>query len=255
MYVGSGSWRIKNYGLIPYFKYLFFAKLFKQKFYIENFKICTSISELNESTLKIEKQNLDQFIAEFDKFYRNLIFDLNSLNEKTIGVKSSNLKLSATNTRLLVLSFFAKFKDFDIIIETGTQNGMSALSLENFCNTGRTDIFSLDIKQNTIPNGRGMIKFVVLESPVRKSLQQNLNTYLQGDKDVFFFHDSDHSYENMFFELNFVWKFPQITFLVSDDVSENLAFVRFAKKNNLTPTFCKFDSGPVVGFVVRGNKF
>lgn len=255
MKIGSSFWRIHNYGVIPCFKYLLFDKLFKREYHIENYNVFTSITELNESTLKIEKQNLDQFIFEFNQFYKRLILNLNSLNEKTLGVKSSNLNLSATKTRLIVLCFFAKFMGFDIIIETGTQNGISALSLENFCKKGLTEIFSLDIKKNVIPKGRGMVKFIVLESPVRKSLKQNLNTFLQGDKEVLYFHDSDHSYENMFFELNYAWKFLQITFLVSDDVSENLAFTSFAKKNNLMLYFCKFDSGPVVGFVTRGNKF
>jgi hypothetical protein len=255
MQIGSGPWRIKNYGFIPYLKYLFFAKLFKRKFYIKNFNICTSITELNEYTLKIEQQSLDHFIINFNKFYERLILNLNLLNEKRIGVKSSNLHLSATKTRLLVLCFFAKFRGFDIIVETGTQNGISALTLENFCDENLTDIFSLDVKQNAIPKGRGMIKFIILESPVRKSLKQHLNTIVSGTGDVLFFHDSDHSYENMYFEFNYAWKFPQVTFLVSDDVSENLAFTRFTRKNNLSPIFCKFDSGQVVGLVTKSGKF
>jgi hypothetical protein len=66
-----------------------------------------------------------------------------------------------------------------------------------------------------------------------------------------FFHDSDHSFENMRYEFECVWKFTNVQCLISDDVEFNSAFVVFCEKHHLTPLFFKLDFGPLVGFVLR----
>jgi hypothetical protein len=55
----------------------------------------------------------------------------------------------------------------------------------------------------------------------------------------------------MSFEFNWAWNELKVDCLISDDVSENSAFSKFVLKNNLTPYYCKFDSGSVVGFVLK----
>lgn len=62
-----------------------------------------------------------------------------------------------------------------------------------------------------------------------------------GSVDIFY-HDSDHSYENMMFEFETAW--PKISrggFLLSDDIKWNNAFMGFVNKNDIKK--CSIFSG------------
>jgi hypothetical protein len=168
-------------------------------------------------------------------------------------IKKSIVGTSGSTTRLKVLAYIIKNYDFNLIIESGTQHSLSSLVMEKFMNTVNCSIFSIDIKPNVMPEGLGKINYIILKPRIRKSFKSTTRSLVYANDKILFFHDSDHSYENMTFEFNWAWNELKVACLVSDDVSENMAFSNFVKRNNLTPNYCKFDSGSVVGFVMRGH--
>lgn len=59
-----------------------------------------------------------------------------------------------------------------------------------------------------------------------------------------FFHDSDHSYENMMFEFNESWKYLRPGgYLLSDDITDNGAFDEFIKENSCAASARLFKTG------------
>jgi len=59
-----------------------------------------------------------------------------------------------------------------------------------------------------------------------------------------FYHDSDHSYQNMTFEYVAVW--PHVSrggFLLSDDIKHNNAFMDFINKNEIRDYHTSFGFG------------
>jgi hypothetical protein len=69
-----------------------------------------------------------------------------------------------------------------------------------------------------------------------------------------FFHDSDHTFENMFFEFNWAWNVLKVKILVADDIDMNPAFSEFCQKNSLEEYRIKMDSGTTIGVVVRNQR-
>ena len=173
------------------------------------------------------------------------------MDEDGQNIKKRIVGTSGSTTRLKVLAYIVKNFNFDMVIESGTQHGLSSLVMERFVNRKNCSIYSLDIKSNVMPEGLGLIKFVILKPRVRISFKKTTKSLVNANAKTLFFHDSDHSYENMTFEFNWAWNELKVDCLVSDDVSENMAFSNFVKRNNLMPYYCKFDSGSVVGFVMR----
>jgi hypothetical protein len=251
MKIGSLFWRIKNYGIIAALKYIYTEKINKSVFDYSASKLILSSVELNSILLKINEKDVLDLENSSDEIFNNISENLIKLESSGTGIKRSIVGNSGSKTRLKVLAYVISYLDFDLIIESGTQHGISALFMERFVITKNTKIYSIDIKNNVIPEGIGKINYVVLSSPVRKSFKRFTKGLINRNDRSLYFHDSDHSYENMSFEFNWAWHELKVDCLVSDDVSENSAFSNFVLKNNLTPYYCKFDSGSVVGFVYK----
>jgi len=125
-----------------------------------------------------------------------------------------------------------------IIVETGVCSGFSsafilyALSRNN---AGR--LYSIDLPNQNgqkIPGGRDVGWLVPTELRDRWELilgssKEKLPALLSKlNKIDMFYHDSDHSYENMRFEFNEAWGFLKNGgLLLSDDITENKAFDEF----------------------------
>ena len=81
----------------------------------------------------------------------------------------------------------------------------------------------------------------------------NLPKILDSLKSVnIFFHDSEHTYENMMGEFQIVW--PYLTkkgILISHDINWNDALTDFAKEKKGRPIFSKYREW---GFILRTNR-
>jgi hypothetical protein len=251
MKIGSIFWRLRNYGIIATFKYIYTEKINKSIFDNSQSELISNLAELNNELFKINEKNILDLGSSSDKFFNEISENLINLELKGVGIKNSVIGNSGSKTRLKVLAYIINYFDFDLIIESGTQHGISALFMERFAITKNTKIYSIDIKNNVIPEGIGKINYVVLSSPVRKSFKTFTKRIIKSNGRSLYFHDSDHSYENMSFEFNWAWNELKVDCLISDDVSENTAFSKFVLKNKLTPYYCRFDSGSVVGIVLK----
>ena len=251
MKVGSFFWRVRNYGVIAAFKYIYTEKINKGIFDYSASELIGTLTELNNKLLKTSEKNLLDLENSSDEIFNDISENLIKLESSGTGIKRSIIGNAASKTRLKVLAYIVNYFDFDLIIESGTQHGISALFMEKYSITKNYKIYSFDVKNNVIPEGIGKINYVVLRSPVRKSFKTFTKELINRNDRSLYFHDSDHSYENMSFEFNWAWNELKVDCMVSDDVSENSAFSNFVLKSNLTPYYCKFDSGSVVGFVLK----
>jgi len=125
-----------------------------------------------------------------------------------------------------------------IVVETGVCSGFSSafiLYALHKNNTGR--LYSIDLPNQpgqNIPGGKG-VGWLVPEWLKGKwelglgSSKEKLPVLLSKlNKIDIFYHDSDHSYENMWFEFNISWDFLKNGgLLLSDDITENKAFNDF----------------------------
>jgi hypothetical protein len=253
MKIGSLIWRFKNYGVAASFKYLYTEKLNKKRFDNSKYAIIVSLTDLNNKLKKLSEDQLSDLDYSAEQVFDKISEKLMILNSKGNKIKESVIGLAGSKTRLKTIAYILKTFNLDIIIESGTQHGVSALFIEEFIQFTGCSIYSIDIKPNVKPEGVGLVNYVILKSPVRKSFKSITREIVNKHSNILFFHDSDHSYENMMFEFNWAWNELKVDFLISDDVSENMAFSNFTKHNNLTPYYCKFDSGSVVGFAIRSQ--
>jgi hypothetical protein len=251
MKIGSLVWRFYNYGFIASLKYIYTEKVNKYFFDQSKYEIMTSLSLLNGKLLRISKKEALDLEYASDQIFGEICEKLITLDTNGNSIKKSIIGTSGSTTRLKVLAYIVKSFKFNLIIESGTQHSISSLVMERFADSAGCSIYSLDIKPNVMPEGLGTINYVILKPRVRKSFKTTTKSLVNANDKILFFHDSDHSYENMAFEFNWAWNELKVDCLVSDDVSENTAFSNFVRRNNLIPNYCKFSSGPVVGFVIR----
>ena len=251
MKIGSPVWRLQNYGFFPSIKYLYTEKINKQNSNYPNSDLITSLLELNNKLLKIKVNEIRDLNDNTEVVFQKLSSELLKPNFNTHSIKKSVIGNTASTTRLKILAYIIKYFTLDLVIESGTQHGISALVIESFVTERDCLVYSLDIRSNAIPEGKGVCNFVILDPPIRKSFKTTTSGLAKKKNKILFFHDSDHSYENMTFELDWAWNKLKVACLISDDISENMAFARFVEKNYLTPYYCKFDSGSVVGLVIR----
>lgn len=150
--------------------------------------------------------------------------------------------------------FFGKFLYFivrmarpDTMVETGVAHGVSSWTILNaLLKNGSGRLYSIDLPDHDLQsynpsNIRQSSGWAVPDSlrgqwELRLGSSQELLPALLrelGTVDLFF-HDSDHSYENMLFEFNAV--LPHIRrpgLIISDDVHKNRAFSEFVVAHRL----------------------
>ncbi len=242
MTIGSFQWRFINYGLLPSIKFLFEKFNFKRQTVGQN--EFTRIDELFP-LLDIDSSDFDMnFVRkELEKRFAVLENELNSHHIKNVFEKPSF-------TRILILAILIKSKKYNLLIESGTQNGISASLIKSLMIklNAPVDIVSFDVVDHpkVIESG---VRYHVLSQPIRKSFK--IESLKLDSSKAIFFHDSDHSKENMDFELDWAWNVLKVPCLLSDDIEGNFAFANFCKKNKLNPYYFKLDHGPLVGLAIR----
>ena len=150
---------------------------------------------------------------------------------------------SIRNDSRLFLYGLCKIMKPDVVVETGVAYGQSSSYILQALKENNNGILysidnifrpweSLEMIGNAIPqNIRKRWKLIVGSSVVK------LEEILRSKKTIdVFLHDSLHTYKNMLFEYNMSWPFIKKNgFLISDDVSENNAFLDFYSIVNSSP--------------------
>jgi cephalosporin hydroxylase len=254
--VGSILWRIENYGLKAAIKYIISDKLnWKKNTHIGT--VIKNISELNQLLKKNNKVELEKIQYSFGNNYSIINNTFIEFKENGAKIKSDVIGDNLDTTKFEVLNYLINSSQFDCILETGTQHGSTTLFIEqlvsNLYPSNYCTISTFDVKTDVMPNSLGYVHFISLSTPVRKNFKTYTKKIAFNKQNILFFHDSDHSYENMMFEFEWAWEILKVSFIVSDDVSGNNSFKDFALSKNLIPIICKFGSGPAVGVLGRSN--
>lgn len=127
-----------------------------------------------------------------------------------------------------------------VVLETGVSAGFSsAFILYALEKNNRGNLYSIDLPNQPgqeIPMGRDVGWIIPARLKQRWELtigssKEKLPVLLPRlNKINIFYHDSDHNYKNMLFELNAVWDFlEEGGLLLSDDITENRAFDDFCR--------------------------
>ena len=190
MTIGSFKWRFVNYGIFPSIKFLF--EKINSKWQKVGQNESTGIDELFTS-LGIDSSDFDlNFVSqELEKRFALLKNELNTHHIKNVFDRPSF-------TRILILAVLIKSKKYNLLIESGTQNGISASLIKSLMISfdAPVNIVSFDVVDHpkVIESG---VRYHVLSQPIRKDFK--IESLKLDSSKAIFFHDSDHSKENMDF--------------------------------------------------------
>lgn len=244
--IGSLQWRIVNYGALATIKYL--LHYLSRDIYRRNNNL-VEIQNLTHLAQALEMDNFAEVAAEISEIVSIQSFDLKSRHQSNYKDVVSDNAYSLTRLEVLSLCIL-RFKP-QVIFETGTQHGLSSsiisLTLKKYniaANFLSFDLLEHDLLDASVDKNRKILK-----TPARKNYKKITSDLADGT--VLFFHDSDHSYENMKFELHWAWNDLGATIVVSDDIDGNKAFLKFCNKFKAQAFRLKFDKGPAVGLAIR----
>jgi hypothetical protein len=249
--IGSVPWRLANYGLSPTLKYL--RERSQSKTIITRSVAEISLAKfLNLTSAKnpVEVTKKAQSIV-FSTF-TDLRESYQSALESGIAIKAV-LNENSSVSRLIVLAALLDIFEVNTFIETGTQHGISA-SVVAKCNAEKNlnlSMYSIDVGLPYLINRESDVKYIRLKRPARKVFKKITFEIAKGK--TMFFHDSDHTYENMYFEYSWAWNKLGAEILVSDDINLNNAFSNFCSDNSLKEYRIKMDSGTTIGVAIRQN--
>ena len=240
--VGSLKWRYINYGVLATLKYLSSRLVGRfSKTTLSPESIVESLPwEMNVRSTDFESA-YKEIIKELERNYRN---KRDSFPIKKVLEEENYLRFKQIG--LLLAEIGA-----DCYIETGTQHGVSAFIIGEL---GRrfypaTKIYTIDVTSNELISISTNVNYFIAKAPVRSEIVSFAK--LTKRAKTVWFHDSDHTYENMAFEFSFAWDDLKVDYLVSDDIQLNSAFYDFCKKRGLVANIFKLNQGPCLGYVVR----
>lgn len=151
---------------------------------------------------------------------------------------------------LEILYNLAKLKNINNILETGVANGWSSLAiLLSIQETNNKKLTSIDLPypyKNSdkyigcvVPNNLRKNWSLIIDND-KKALTDLLNKELKFD---LVHYDSDKSYEGRINSYELIWKLLNKNgILISDDISDNNAFIYFSKTKNLIPIIYKYET-------------
>lgn len=177
----------------------------------------------------------------YEELCRSEFYEL--LRDKA-GLKKENfLNLDMLDrTRGPLLYLICKLLRSEIIVETGVANGFSSsLILKALMENKKGKLYSIDFPNqpgHEISNKIGWLIPDDLRSRwelIVGDSKQELPALIEklGQVNIFF-HDSDHSYEHMLFELNAVWDaIVEGGVILADDVHMNRAYNDFCLRKGI----------------------
>lgn len=250
--IGTLFWRVKNYGISAAVKYVS-SKFIKSN--AENTTLVTSLSEFDVLINRGTNSDVVAFYELYEEVFKVVLQRYQNFRSEGGVFKKGIIGREESQTKFIILAYLIHISNLDLIVETGTQYGCTAFIMDEFVrrkNTSDTvDLYSFDVKHYERPGYSGNLNMVILHSPIRKKFESISLNLVNNRKSIMFFHDSDHTFENMTFEFEWAWNVLNVNYLIADDIDENSAFDDFLKRNKLTALKCKFDAGPTVGVVIR----
>ena len=248
---GTAFWRLINYGAIGTLKYILFEKAFKRKKpdfkSIETSSVAvTKFLNLNHNEFDFISKFVDKYLADCETILLN-----NGIEIKfgTVGKDSPKNRLYAVGLAIIALKP-------NTYIETGTQHGVSAGFVEKLSEALEIKIrvvsFDVDEKSKVIPGFS--FERILLKNPARKSLVKNLYNLKLEHNETIFFHDSDHSFENMYSEFKIAKKVLDPVAIISDDISLNKSFFKFCNKEKFMFKQFRISSGNAAGIALKNTR-
>tara|TARA_B110001454_G_scaffold215946_1_gene238290 strand:+ start:45 stop:830 length:786 start_codon:yes stop_codon:yes gene_type:complete len=159
-------------------------------------------------------------------------------------------------TLLFYLTYFSKPA---VVVETGTAYGFSSsyiLSAMQLNNKGR--LISIDGLFLPWHSKEQIGAAIPEELKNRHKLiiqkdTEGLSQILDSEKSIdIFIHDSSHTYKHMMMEFIMTWSYiKEGGYLLSDDVSENDAFLNFCDMMNKTPIIIPKENNRHFGIVIK----
>ena len=245
---GSLNYRLANYGVTATLKYVILEKVFKKK-KLKSKSITTSsfsvtdFFNLDQSKFDFISLFVDRYLADCETILLN----------NGIRIKLGVVGKDSPKNRLYALGLAIYALRPAMYVETGTQHGISAGFVEKLSEVLdlKIRVVSFDVvtQSKTIP-GFGFER-IILKYPVRKTLVENLNRLKLECNKVVFFHDSDHSFENMYSEFKIAQKALDPIAIISDDVSLNKSFLKFCKRKKLKFIQFRISSGNAAGIALK----
>ncbi|MCK4240369.1 MAG: class I SAM-dependent methyltransferase [Candidatus Atribacteria bacterium] len=149
-------------------------------------------------------------------------------------IKTKSYSLSGYHRALYIMTRILKP---EIVIETGVFEGHSSLSiLLALEGNSKGHLYSIDLPSPKLPPGKEPGWFIPEHLRKKWYLRLGMSSdllpaLLKKVKEVdIFLHDSEHSYENMYWEYKTAWKYLRKGgLLLSHDISQNAAFRDFAR--------------------------
>lgn len=169
--------------------------------------------------------------------------------ESGIAIKPV-LEKKASVSRLVVLAALLEIFEIHTFIETGTQHGISASAVAK-CSAEKNlklSMHSIDVGSPLLVRREPDVNYIQLKRPARKHFMKITQDIAQ--RKTMFIHDSDHTFENMYFGFNWAWNYLGVEILVSDDIDVNNACSNFCSDNSLTEYRIKMDSGTTISVAI-----
>jgi predicted O-methyltransferase YrrM len=185
----------------------------------------------------VSPRSLRFFFAEAEEIYKILEEVTNPFEEMPLGCMLSPL-------RGPVLYVICRALRPTLAVETGTASGVSTRFIlagmeRNLVGKLCSIDFPVDPHGVRLPPGKetGWLvpkelrhRWELIVGKTKEMLEPVLSRLGKID---FFLHDSEHTYENMTFELDTAWRFLRPGGLIlCDDIDRNSAFTDFAKRTN-----------------------
>jgi hypothetical protein len=228
----------------------------------EKNKISLEVLDKIATLCNIQSKELKKFHSEFQKNNELVEHITTSLNEfKNSGAFNPTFQS-------IIYSLIRYFKP-ENIVETGVANGVSStiiLTAINLNKKGKLNSIDLPVKQweNSeyrkedkvrVKNEVGWIVPANLRNnwvlKLGSSREELPKLFQKIEKCNIFFHDSEHSYENMLFEFKTVWPYlAKNGIIISDDIDRNNSFKDFI--NLQKDKLVSFQIGQF-GFAIKNN--
>ncbi|WP_338599044.1 class I SAM-dependent methyltransferase [Sulfolobus tengchongensis] len=166
--------------------------------------------------------------------YWNEAKEINDRIKRTLG---PSFPYALSERKRFILYSVVRYYNPEVVIETGVGPGVSSTIILSALNKGT--LYSIDVR-DTLENGKP-VGFLV-----PNELRSKWKLYIGKSKDVLpnilreikkidiFLHDSEHTFENVMFELNMAWNYLKsggIIFIDNMDFTE--APYKFVKEKNV----------------------
>lgn len=248
--VGSLLWRVTGYGILAATKYLFFYK--KQLRRVDSGR--RMLLSVEDFCLQLKLPNT--YLNDANTIIKSTLGNFENLQTENSLSKFKHKDFALNVTRLQIISILIMAFRTQTYLETGTQFGTSScvaqLALKSLGSHKKTICISVDVTPSSRVLSDPEITYLIFEKNVRKQLKHFVSQRsLELNRPIIFFHDSDHSYENMTFELHFALIYLDADIIVCDDIEGNSAFFDFVDKFSLSCFIVDNDSGPRVGVILR----